>query len=241
MEAYLTNVQGTDNVIKAATASRVKRIVVLSTDKACYPINAMGISKAMMEKVAVSHARSIEYSNSDGPIISITRYGNVMASRGSVIPQWHQASLSNQDLLVTNPDMTRYMMTLDDAVELVLYAFKKGKSGDTFVQKAPAVRLEVLAKSIISLNNSKSQIRIIGTRHGEKVYETLVTTEEMFKAVDLDEYYCIPMDARDLDYNKYFVEGQEENNYVNEYNSHNSISLTRSEMTELLKKLSLFR
>jgi UDP-glucose 4-epimerase len=214
-------------------------VIVLSTDKACYPINAMGISKAMMEKVAIAKGRALGENGST--TICCTRYGNVMASRGSVIPLWIEQMKAGNDITITDPHMTRFMMTLDDAVDLVLYAFKKGKNGDLFVQKAPAATLDILASSLIEMYNSKSKIRIIGTRHGEKLYESLVTREEMAKAENMGEYYRIPCDDRDLNYDKYFIEGQEKVSESEDYHSHNTKRLSKQEMTELLLKLEMIR
>lgn len=231
MEAYRTNVEGTDNVIKAAIACQVKNVLCLSTDKAAYPINAMGISKAMMEKVAVAKARML---GDASPTICITRYGNVMGSRGSVIPLFEAQAELEEKLTVTDPSMTRFMMTLEEAVELVLYAFANGKQGDLFVQKAPAATIENLARSIIEMKKSGSPIRIIGTRHGEKLYETLLTREEKAKAIDLGGYYQVSMDDRDLNYNQYFEEGKQMNQDLEAYTSHNTHQLSREEMKELL-------
>ncbi|MFA6572451.1 MAG: polysaccharide biosynthesis protein, partial [Bacteroidota bacterium] len=208
VEAVKTNVLGTENVLDSAIQHNIKNVVVLSTDKACYPINAMGISKAMMEKVAIAKGRALGVDSTT--TICCTRYGNVMASRGSVIPLWIEQMKSDADLTITDANMTRFMMTLDDAVDLVLYAFKHGKNGDLFIQKAPAATLDVLANALIKLYHSDSKIKIIGTRHGEKLYESLVTREEMAKAEDMGDYYRIPCDSRDLNYDKYFVEGKEE-------------------------------
>ena len=235
MQAVRTNVIGTENVLDSAVFHGIKNVVVLSTDKAAYPINAMGISKAMMEKVAIAKARSL---GSDAETtICCTRYGNVMASRGSVIPLWVEQIKSGNDITITDPNMTRYMMTLDDAVDLVLYAFENGKNGDLFVQKAPAATLAVLAHALKDLYKADTTVRIIGTRHGEKLYETLVTREEMAKAVDMDGYYRIPADNRDLNYDKYFVEGQEEVATIDDYHSHNTRQLDVEGMKELLKKV----
>jgi UDP-glucose 4-epimerase len=231
MEAYRTNVEGTDNVIKAAIACRVENILCLSTDKAAYPINAMGISKAMMEKVAVAKARML---GDNKPTICITRYGNVMGSRGSVIPLFEAQAELGDELTVTDPAMTRFMMTLEEAVELVLYAFSNGKQGDLFVQKAPAATIEELAGSIIEMKKSASKIKTIGTRHGEKLYETLLTREEKAKAEDLGGYYRVSMDDRDLNYNQYFEEGQQLNQDLEAYTSHNTHRLNREEMKTLL-------
>lgn len=235
IEAVNTNVLGTQNVLDSAVQFGVKRMIVLSTDKAAYPINAMGISKAMMEKVAIAKARSL--GQDAETTICCTRYGNVMASRGSVIPLWIDQMKEGKDITITDPNMTRFMMTLEDAVDLVLYAFEHGKNGDLFVQKAPAATLEVLAKALTGLYKSNVQIRTIGTRHGEKLYETLVTREEMAKSEDMGEYFRIPADNRDLNYDKYFVEGQEEVSVIDDYHSHNTARLDVEGMTKLLLKV----
>jgi len=235
MQAVRTNVYGTENVLDSAVDHGVKNVVVLSTDKAAYPVNAMGISKAMMEKVAIAKAHSL--GNDAETTICCTRYGNVMASRGSVIPLWIDQIKSGKPITITDPRMTRFMMTLDDAVKLVLYAFENGKNGDLFVQKAPAATLEVLAESLKELYQTDTEVKIIGTRHGEKLYETLVTREEMFRAEDLGNYFRIPADARDLNYDKYFVEGQEDISKVDDYHSHNTYRLNKEEMKQLLLKL----
>jgi UDP-glucose 4-epimerase len=246
IEAVNTNVLGTANVLDSAVEHGVKRMIVLSTDKAAYPINAMGISKAMMEKVAIAKARSLGDDNTT--TICCTRYGNVMASRGSVIPLWIDQMKANKDITITDPNMTRFMMTLDDAVDLVLYAFEHGKNGDLFVQKAPAATLDVLAKALLELHSegledsslsSTTNIKTIGTRHGEKLYETLVTREEMAKSEDMGEYFRIPADNRDLNYDKFFVEGQEEIASIDDYHSHNTARLDVKGMKELLLKLDL--
>jgi UDP-N-acetylglucosamine 4,6-dehydratase len=237
MQAVLTNVVGTDNVLDSAIQHGVKNVVVLSTDKACYPINAMGISKAMMEKVAIAKGRAMGENTST--IICCTRYGNVMASRGSVIPLWIEQIKKGADITITDPNMTRFMMTLDDAVDLVIFSFQHGQNGDLFVQKAPSATLETLAKSLVGLYKSDVKIRLIGTRHGEKLYETLVTREEMSKAQDLDEYYRIPCDNRDLNYDKYFIEGEENIASFEDYHSHNTKVLDAKEMTKLLLKLDI--
>jgi len=235
MQAVRTNVIGTDNVLDSAIEHGVKNVVVLSTDKAAYPINAMGISKAMMEKVAIAKARSL--GNDATTTICCTRYGNVMASRGSVIPLWIDQIKSGKPITITDPNMTRYMMTLDDAVDLVLYAFEHGNNGDLFVQKAPAVTLDILAKALKDLYKTQTEVRVIGTRHGEKLFETLVTREEMAKSEDMGNYYRIPCDARDLNYDKYFVEGEEKVSKFEDYNSHNTKRLDLEDMKELLLKL----
>lgn len=237
IEAVNTNVLGTQNVIDSAVEHNVKRIIVLSTDKAAYPINAMGISKAMMEKVAIAKARSL--GDESCTTICSTRYGNVMASRGSVIPLWIDQIKAEKDITITDANMTRFMMTLDDAVDLVLYAFKHGKNGDLFVQKAPAATLDVLSKALKELYGSNVQIRTIGTRHGEKLYETLVTREEMAKSIDMGDYFRIPADNRDLNYDKYFVEGQEEVSVIEDYHSHNTGQLDVDGMKKLLLKLDI--
>jgi UDP-glucose 4-epimerase len=234
IEAVNTNVLGTQNVLDSAVEYGVKNVVVLSTDKAAYPINAMGISKAMMEKVAIAKSRALEGTNTT---ISCTRYGNVMASRGSVIPLFIDQMAQGKDLTITDPNMTRFMMTLDDAVDLVLYAFEHGQNGDLFVQKAPAATIEVLAEALVDLYKSNSKIRVIGTRHGEKLYETLITREEMAKAEDMGDYFRIPADNRDLNYDKYFVEGEEKISEIEDYHSHNTARLDVEGMKKLLLKL----
>lgn len=235
MQAVRTNVIGTENVLDAAVEYGVKNVVVLSTDKAAYPINAMGISKAMMEKVAIAKARSL--GENPKTTICVTRYGNVMASRGSVIPLWTEQIKAGNPITITDPRMTRFMMTLDDAVDLVLYAFEQGSSGDLFVQKAPAATLTVLAEALKDMLQADNEVKVIGTRHGEKLYETLVTREEMFKAEDMGNYFRIPADSRDLNYDKYFVEGQEDISTVEDYHSHNTKQLDVEGMKGLLKKI----
>ena len=231
LEATYTNVLGTDNVIRSAINNNVHKVICLSTDKAAYPINAMGMTKALMEKVAIAKARALTSSNTT---ICVTRYGNVMASRGSVIPLFVKQIKDNRDLTITDPGMTRYLMSLDDAVDLVLFAFKNGRNGDLFVQKASASTIEVLAKALMELfPNSKSQMKVIGTRHGEKVYETLCTREEMLKADDLGDFYRVPADNRNLNYEKYFEEGNDYSE-VTDYNSHNTYRLSVSETKKLL-------
>lgn len=234
MEALLTNAVGAENVMNAAMAAGVRNVVVLSTDKAAYPINAMGISKAMMEKLAVAKAR---VAANRGCIISITRYGNVMASRGSVIPLFAEQIKAGRPLTVTDPHMTRFMMSIDDAVDLVLYAFQHGQPGDLFVQKAPAATVETLAQAMLRILDAGNPIQIIGTRHGEKQYETLLTREEMIRAEDLGSYYRIPVDNRDLNYNAYYTEGIEPLSQQEDYNSHNTRRLPVEEMTEMLLRL----
>jgi UDP-glucose 4-epimerase len=232
MEAVRTNIFGTENVIDAAVAAGVKRIVCLSTDKAVYPINAMGISKAMMEKVMVAASRNLDVNRS---IICGTRYGNVMASRGSVIPLFADQIQAGQPLTVTDPDMTRFMMTLDDAVELVLYAFEHGKSGDIFVQKAPAATIQVLTQAMLEVfDRPNHEVRTIGTRHGEKLYETLLSREEFAAATDLGGYYRIPPDGRDLNYAKYFEEGEKRITAAGDYTSHNTEQLDVEAMKKML-------
>jgi UDP-glucose 4-epimerase len=239
MEAVRTNVFGTENVIDAAVGAGVRRLVCLSTDKAVYPINAMGISKAMMEKVMVAASRNVD---SDTTMICGTRYGNVMASRGSVIPLFIDQLRSEQPITVTDPAMTRFMMTLDDAVELVLYAFEHGCNGDIFVQKAPAATLQILTTAILQLmGREEHEVREIGTRHGEKLYETLLSREEMAAAEDLGEYYRIPPDGRDLNYAKYVEEGERRITTAGEYNSQNTRQLDVDHMKELLLKLDFIR
>ena len=238
-QAVKTNVFGTENVLDSAIEYGVKNVVVLSTDKACYPINAMGISKAMMEKVAIAKGRAL--GKDTKTTICCTRYGNVMASRGSVIPLFVDQLKAGKELTITDPNMTRFMMTLEDAVDLVLYAFSNGQNGDLFVQKAPAATILTLAESIINLYQSNQQVRVIGTRHGEKLYETLVTREEMAKAEDMGNYYRVPCDSRDLNYDKYFVEGEEEISKIEDYHSHNTRRLDKDGMKELLLKLPMIR
>lgn len=235
LEAVKTNVLGTENVLNSAIAHQVKNVVVLSTDKACYPINAMGISKAMMEKVAIAKGRQLGKDAST--IISCTRYGNVMASRGSVIPLWIEQMKDNKVITLTDPNMTRFMMTLVDAVDLVLYAFENGQNGDLFVQKAPAATLTVLAEALKQLYKKDTEVKIIGTRHGEKLYETLVAREEMARAEDMGNYFRIPCDTRDLNYDKFFKDGQEKVSLIEDYHSHNTIRLSVDEMKTLLLKL----
>lgn len=234
MEAVKTNVMGTENVLNAAIQHNVKNVICLSTDKAVYPINAMGISKAMMEKVTVAKSRTVDIEDTT---ISGTRYGNVMASRGSVIPLFIEQIKSGKPLTITDPEMTRYLMSLDDAVELVLFAFKNANQGDIFVQKAPASTIGDLAQAVKELFKANNPIEVIGTRHGEKLYETLLTREEMAVATDMGGYYRIPADNRDLNYNKYFTEGEEEISEGWEYNSHNTRRLSIQEIKDLLLTL----
>lgn len=241
MEATRTNVEGTNNVLLSAIQHRVKNVVVLSTDKAAYPINAMGISKALMEKVAIAKGR--ELGEDAKTTICCTRYGNVMASRGSVIPLWVDQMMAGAPITITDPEMTRFMMTLDDAVDLVIYAFTHGHNGDLFVQKAPAATLDTLAKALkeiyakVDPKYGETEIKVIGTRHGEKLYETLVTREEMAKAIDCGNYFRIPADTRDLNYDKYFTEGNGTLTTVEEYHSHNTHRLDVEGMKEQLMRL----
>ena len=237
IQAVKTNILGTENVLEAAINHNVKKVIVLSTDKAAYPINAMGMSKAMMEKVAVAKGRDLQ---SNQTIICRTRYGNVMASRGSVIPLFCEQIANNKPLTITNPDMTRFMMTLEDAVDLVIYAFEHGQQGDLFVQKAPAATIDTLAKAIKELKKSELPINCIGTRHGEKLYEVLVTKEEMVNAEDMGDYYRIPSDNRNLNYQKYVDQGNVDLEKIEDYNSHNTQRLNVEEMKKLLLKLDLF-
>ena len=248
MQAVLTNIVGTDNVLESAIAHGVSNVVVLSTDKAAYPINAMGMSKALMEKVAVAKGRAL--GKGAKTTICCTRYGNVMASRGSVIPLFIDQIKAGKPLTVTDPNMTRFMMTLEDAVDLVLFAWEHGENGDLFVQKAPAATIETLAKAVLELAKEgtklrdlaeKTEIKVIGTRHGEKLYETLVGREDMAKAIDMGDYYRVPADSRDLNYDKYFVEGQEIAAALDTYHSHNTERLDVEGMKKLLLKLELVR
>ena len=238
VEAVKTNVLGLENVVDAALHKGVKKMISLSTDKAVYPINAMGMSKALAEKVMIAKARQL---NGNGTMLCGTRYGNVMASRGSVIPLFVDQIKSGKPITITDPKMTRFMMTLDGAVDLVIYAFDNGHPGDIFVQKSPAATIEVLAHSLLELYNTKVDIKTIGTRHGEKLYESLVNREEMAKAIDLGQYYRIPADTRDLNYGKYFSEGEEKVSQVEEYTSHNTERLDLEGMKDLLLKLPLIR
>jgi len=238
LEAVRTNSLGAENVMNAALACGVKNMIVLSTDKAVYPINAMGMSKALMEKMMVAKARTY---GETGTIFCGTRYGNVMGSRGSVIPFFIHQILTGAPITVTDPDMTRFMMSVDDAVDLVLYAFQNGKPGDIFVQKAPAATIETLANALKRLFNAKNEIRIIGTRHGEKLYETLLTREEMANAEDMGDYYRIPSDVRDLNYSCYFTVGEPRISRQEDYNSHNTRRLDEDGLIELLMKLDFVR
>lgn len=241
IEATQTNVIGTNNVLLSAIEHGVKNVVVLSTDKAAYPINAMGISKALMEKVAIAKGR--ELGDGAATTICCTRYGNVMASRGSVIPLWVDQMMQGNPITITDPEMTRFMMTLDDAVDLVIYAFTHGHNGDLFVQKAPAATLSTLAEALkqiyakVDPKYGETEVKVIGTRHGEKLYETLVTREEMAKAIDMGNYYRIPCDTRDLNYDKFFTEGNEEVSKIEDYHSHNTARLDVEGMKEQLMRL----
>lgn len=245
VEAVHTNILGTENVLLSAIEHGVKNVVVLSTDKAAYPINAMGISKAMMEKVAIAKGR--ELGDDAQTTICCTRYGNVMASRGSVIPLWVEQMEEGKPITITDPAMTRFMMTLDDAVDLVIYAFTHGRNGDLFVQKAPAATLDVLAEALkqvyarVNPKYGETEVKIIGTRHGEKLYETLVTREEMVRAEDMGTYYRIPCDTRGLNYDKFFTEGNEDVSKVEDYHSHNTRRLSVEEMKEMLLRLRFIR
>ena len=236
IEAVKTNILGTDNVTKSAIKYNVKKVICLSTDKAAYPINAMGMSKALMEKTAVANSRNVGEKQT---VICRTRYGNVMASRGSVIPLFASQIDNNEPITITNPGMTRFMMTLNDAVDLVIYAFKNGKQGDLFVQKAPAATIETLAKALMKYMNKTVPVKNIGTRHGEKQYEVLVTSEEMLNAKDLGDYYRIKSDNRDLNYNRYFTEGSEKVERLDEYDSNNTERLDEEGMIKLLKKINI--
>lgn len=245
MEAVKTNVIGVNNVLESAIAHGVSRVVVLSTDKAAYPINAMGISKAMMEKVSIAKGRQL--GKDAKTTICCTRYGNVMASRGSVIPLWVSQMEQGLPITITDPNMTRFMMTLDDAVDLVVYAWEHGENGDLFVQKAPAATLSTLAQALketyvkINPKYGETEVKVIGTRHGEKLYETLVTREEMAKSIDMGNYYRIPCDTRDLNYDKFFKEGDEKVSVIEDYHSHNTRRLDVDGMKELLLKLRFVR
>ena len=235
MQAVQTNVIGTENVLNAAIAAKVKKVIVLSTDKAVYPINAMGVSKAMMERVAVAKSRNLDDNET---MIACTRYGNVMASRGSVIPLFIDQIRNDKTITITDPAMTRFMMSLDQAVDLVMFAFNNGKNGDIFVQKAPAATVELLTTTLKNLlNKPDHEVKIIGTRHGEKLYETLLTKEEMVKAIDMGQYYRIPADTRDLNYNKFVENGEEVVTQASEYHSHNTHRLNEEELRKMLLEL----
>lgn len=235
VQAIYTNILGTENVLNAAIASKVKKVVCLSTDKAAYPINAMGMSKALMEKVIVAKGRNI---NEEETTICLTRYGNVMASRGSVIPLFIDQVRNGKPITITDPNMTRFMMSLDQAVDLVLFAFKNGKNGDLFIQKSPAATIEVLAHAMKDiLGKPEHEVKIIGTRHGEKLYEVLMTKEEKVRAIDMGEYFRVPADGRDLNYSKYFEDGQEVITQADEYNSHNTYRLNEEELKKMILEL----
>jgi len=238
MEAVRTNVLGCENVLDSALENGVKNVIVLSTDKAVYPINAMGLTKALSEKVMVAKSRNL---NKSGIIFCGTRYGNVLASRGSVVPLFIEQIKKEEPLTITDPNMTRFMMTLEDAVTLVVYAFEHCESGDIFVQKAPAATIEVLAKALINLYNSKCEVKVIGTRHGEKLFETLVNREEMSRAIDMGNYFRIPADNRDLNYGKYFTEGESKVSEVADYTSHNTKRVDIEGMKELLLNLDIIK
>lgn len=238
MEAVRTNILGAENVLNAAISNKVSRVIVLSTDKAVYPINAMGLSKAMMEKLMIAKSRS---SDVVGTIFCATRYGNVMASRGSVIPLFVQQIKDGKPLTITDPKMTRFLMSLEDSVDLVLYAYAHGVTGDTFVQKAPASTILDLAMALKQIFKADNEIQFIGTRHGEKLYESLVNREEMAKAIDLDRYYRIPADSRDLNYNKYFIEGDQRISQAEEYTSHNTERLDVEGVVKLLLELDFIK
>lgn len=235
VQAVYTNILGTENVLNAAIASKVKKVVCLSTDKAAYPINAMGMSKALMEKVIVAKGRNLK---DDETTICLTRYGNVMASRGSVIPLFIDQVRHGKPITITDPNMTRFMMSLDQAVDLVLFAFKNGKNGDLFIQKSPAATIEVLAHAMKDiLKKPEHEVKIIGTRHGEKLYEVLMTKEEKVRAIDMGEYFRVPADGRDLNYSKYFEDGQEVITQADEYNSHNTYRLNEEELKKMILDL----
>lgn len=238
LEAVKTNILGTENVLNSAITKGVERVIALSTDKAVYPINAMGMSKALMEKIIVAKSRFVD---SEKTTFCCTRYGNVMASRGSVIPLFIKLIKEGKPLTITDPNMTRFLMSLDDAVDLVLYAYINGKQGDTFVQKAPASTIGDLAQALKELFKADNEVRIIGTRHGEKLYESLMTREEMAHADDLGGYYRVPADNRDLNYNKYFVEGEQEVSLAEDYNSHNTERLNVEQVKQKLLSLDYVR
>lgn len=237
-EAVRTNVLGCENVLNSALKNNVKRVVTLSTDKAVYPVNAMGMSKALSEKIMIAQSRNL---NGSGVVFCGTRYGNVLASRGSVVPLFVSQIKNNKPLTVTDPNMTRFLMTLEEAVELVLFAFKNGKNGDLFVRKSPATTVGILAQAVKELYNSDSPVKIIGTRHAEKLYETLVNREDMVKAIDEGDFFRIPADTRDLNYNKFFTEGEAKVSHAQEYNSQNTAQLDINGTKELLLKLRMIR
>ena len=236
MQAVKTNVEGTQNVIRAAASNKVNKVICLSTDKAAYPINAMGISKAMMEKVAVAEARNLTDTT-----VCLTRYGNVMASRGSVIPLFLNQIQKGEEITITDPNMSRFFMSLDDAVDLVLFAFENGNAGDLFVNKAPAGKIGDLAQALMEVSGKETAVKIIGTRHGEKLYETLCTREEMMKAVDMGDFYRVPADNRDLNYAKYFSEGEKEIAVIEDYHSHNAEQQGVEGLKKLISTLPLIR
>jgi len=238
VQAVKTNILGAENVIRSAIINQIKKVIVLSTDKAVYPINAMGMSKALMEKVMIAYSRQ---QPDNGTVLCGTRYGNVMASRGSVIPLFIEQIKAGKPITITDPDMTRYMMSLEEAVELVVYAYQHGKQGDIFVQKSPASTIKDLAQALVEIFEAETEINIIGTRHGEKKHETLVNREEMAKAVDLPGYYQIPADTRDLNYNKYFSNGEERVSELQEYTSENTERLSVSDVREKLLSLDYVR
>lgn len=238
IEAVKTNVLGTANILSAAKKHLIKKVITLSTDKAVYPINAMGMSKALMEKTTVAYSREVD---SKRTMFASTRYGNVMGSRGSVIPLFIDQIKKGKDLTITDPNMTRFMMTLQEAVDLVLFAFQNGECGDIYVQKSPAATISILAEALIQLYNSKSEIRVIGTRHGEKLYETLVNREEMAKAINLENYFRIPADTRNLNYESYLSNGLLDINSIDDYHSHNTHQLNLDEMKKLLLKLDFIK
>lgn len=238
MEAIRTNILGAENVMRSAIANEVIKCIVLSTDKAVYPINTMGISKAMMEKIMIANARTCDPAKT---VLCATRYGNVMASRGSVIPLFLQQILFNKPITITDPNMTRFLMSLDDSVDLVMYAFEHANSGDIFVQKAPASTIKVLAEAMREMINIRATIKIIGTRHGEKLFESLVSREEMARVEDLGRYFRIPSDSRDLNYGKYFVEGEKSISEIDDYTSHNTHRLDINEVKSILEKLDIVR
>lgn len=237
MEAMRTNVIGNDNVITACVNNHVKKAIFLSTDKAVYPINVMGMTKALMEKNVIARSRKLLKGDT---ILCLTRFGNVLASRGSVVPLFCEQIEQGKPITITNPDMTRFIMTLEDAVDLVLYAFENGEQGDLFVRKAPAATIEILAKAVLELKNSKSKINYIGTRHGEKLHETLVSQEEMVHSIDMGDFYCIKSDNRDLNYDKFFSEGNARINFSESLTSHNTEQLNVEETKKILKKLAIF-
>lgn len=238
LEAVKTNILGTDNVLTAAIEHEVKKVICLSTDKAAYPINAMGISKAMMEKVYIAKSKTV---NPEKTIICGTRYGNVMASRGSVIPLFVEQIKQGKEITITNPNMTRFLMSLEEAVKLVIYAFENGEAGDIMIQKSPASTIEDLARALKEIFHADNEIKIIGTRHGEKLYETLMTKEEYYVAEDMGDFYRIPADKRDLNYNKYFIEGNQQLSVEEEYNSNNTKRLNLEEIKKILLKLDYIR